>query len=254
MKRCAEEQGKEPQRMKQRRLATRTWCGQVNREETPQDEATVTQASEEEPELLKPARAESEEQLSLSHNNSLTTEPEEQAEEGEEEEEQEEEEEEEKQEEEAEEKEEDEEQAEEEREPEEEEEAGIHEFLKAEDPRQKGNANQAFQFYLSAAEQGHTVGLFRVGWCYDTGTGVDKDHSQAVHWWRSAAGFREATMRGGFEKQQWKVICLPCFTSEFVWRVTPTKVHEPKRRGFAGFGQQRKKVSQRLSTFLESIC
>ncbi|KAL6067758.1 hypothetical protein QOT17_008657 [Balamuthia mandrillaris] len=73
-------------------------------------------------------------------------------------------------------------------------EAGTEEFQQAERQRQEGDASQAFQLYLSAAQQGHRAGLFWVGWCFDTGTGVDKDDKEAVHWWRRAAekGHREA--------------------------------------------------------------
>ncbi|KAL6043530.1 Eukaryotic translation initiation factor 5B [Balamuthia mandrillaris] len=73
-------------------------------------------------------------------------------------------------------------------------EAGTDEFQQADRQSQEEDARQAFELYLSAAKQGHAAALFWVGWCFDTGTGVDKDDKEAARWWRCAAekGHHEA--------------------------------------------------------------
>ena len=45
----------------------------------------------------------------------------------------------------------------------------------------------AVSWYRKAAEQGHAIAQYRLGYCYDTGRGVEKDLIEAVKWYRKAA-------------------------------------------------------------------
>ncbi|MBQ9561130.1 MAG: sel1 repeat family protein [Prevotella sp.] len=42
-------------------------------------------------------------------------------------------------------------------------------------------------WWRKAAEQGYAYAQFSLGVCYDDGTGVTKDKSQAVYWYRKAS-------------------------------------------------------------------
>lgn len=60
---------------------------------------------------------------------------------------------------------------------------------------------KAFEWYKAAATNGHTWAIFRVGACYGTGKGVEKDRTEAVKWIRLAADQGEPgaqTMVGQF--------------------------------------------------------
>ena len=50
------------------------------------------------------------------------------------------------------------------------------------------------EYFLKAAEQGHSGAQCVLGWCYAHGYGVAKDMSEAMKWWRKAAdqGYAEA--------------------------------------------------------------
>jgi TPR repeat protein len=46
---------------------------------------------------------------------------------------------------------------------------------------------EAVRLYRLAADQGHALAQRNLGGCYDTGTGVDQDHAEAVRLYRLAA-------------------------------------------------------------------
>src|SRR5437660_956777 len=41
--------------------------------------------------------------------------------------------------------------------------------------------------HQKAAEQGYANAQYNLGWCYDNGTGVEKDEQKAVEWYQKAA-------------------------------------------------------------------
>lgn len=51
----------------------------------------------------------------------------------------------------------------------------------------KKNLTQAAEWYRKAAVQGDAFAQFNLGYCYETGKGVEKDLTQAVEWYRKAA-------------------------------------------------------------------
>ena len=40
--------------------------------------------------------------------------------------------------------------------------------------------------YLKAAEKGNVNAQYNLAICFDYGLSVDRDHAQAVYWWRKA--------------------------------------------------------------------
>src|ERR1051326_5820390 len=49
------------------------------------------------------------------------------------------------------------------------------------------NKAEAVRWYRRAAEQGHAVAQYELGFCYESGQGVTKDEVEAVRWYRKAA-------------------------------------------------------------------
>ena len=47
--------------------------------------------------------------------------------------------------------------------------------------------SEAFKWYRKAAEQGDAGAQYGLGWCYENGSGVDKDLSEAFKWYSKAA-------------------------------------------------------------------
>ncbi len=47
--------------------------------------------------------------------------------------------------------------------------------------------NVHFEWYLKIAQQGDSSAQFKIGYYYDTGTGVTQDYSKAVEWYTEAA-------------------------------------------------------------------
>ena len=45
----------------------------------------------------------------------------------------------------------------------------------------------AVKWYKLAAEQGHALAQYNLGWVYDTGKGVPQDYKTAVKWYTLAA-------------------------------------------------------------------
>ncbi|SFE87978.1 double zinc ribbon domain-containing protein [Succiniclasticum ruminis] len=52
---------------------------------------------------------------------------------------------------------------------------------------EKGNLESAFQWYRKAAEQGDIEAQYHVGYMYDYGVGIGKNHKEAVVWYKKAA-------------------------------------------------------------------
>src|SRR5436305_418920 len=46
---------------------------------------------------------------------------------------------------------------------------------------------KAVEWYQEAAEQGNAKAQYNLGWCYRYGTGVEKDEQMAVEWYQEAA-------------------------------------------------------------------
>ena len=51
----------------------------------------------------------------------------------------------------------------------------------------EGKFDEAFRYYLLAADQGHTVGENNLGCCYKNGEGTDVDLGKARYWFERAA-------------------------------------------------------------------
>ena len=49
------------------------------------------------------------------------------------------------------------------------------------------NPSEAFEWYRKAANQEHPGAQFKMGFCYQIGTGVDRDRKEAVVWYQKAA-------------------------------------------------------------------
>ena len=47
--------------------------------------------------------------------------------------------------------------------------------------------DEVFEEYIKAAEQGLADAQYNLGWCYRSGTGIDKDEQRAVEWYQKAA-------------------------------------------------------------------
>ena len=47
--------------------------------------------------------------------------------------------------------------------------------------------DEAFEWYMKAAKQGHADSQFSLGYMYYYGTGVDKDRQEAIYWFKKAA-------------------------------------------------------------------
>lgn len=58
--------------------------------------------------------------------------------------------------------------------------------MKMEQVLQK-NEDEAFKWYLKAAEQGDAEAQFRVGCAYDLGEGVAENKTKALNWYTKAA-------------------------------------------------------------------
>ncbi|XP_067314235.1 death ligand signal enhancer isoform X2 [Pseudorasbora parva] len=60
-----------------------------------------------------------------------------------------------------------------------------------------GDHEAAFSCFLASAQHDYSKAQFNVGVCYETGRGVRRDHSKAVHYYRRAAvsGHRQAQYR-----------------------------------------------------------
>ena len=46
---------------------------------------------------------------------------------------------------------------------------------------------EAVRWYRMAADQSYARAQYRLGYCYENGTGVSKDAEEAVRWYRMAA-------------------------------------------------------------------
>lgn len=51
----------------------------------------------------------------------------------------------------------------------------------------KGDNNTALQVFRPLAEKGNKEAQYHLGYMYQTGTGVKKDNSKALHWYELAA-------------------------------------------------------------------
>ncbi|GJL82718.1 MAG: hypothetical protein DHS20C01_23520 [marine bacterium B5-7] len=49
------------------------------------------------------------------------------------------------------------------------------------------NPTEAFEWFSKAAENGHVKAMYNLGIAYWTGVGTLEDHEEATHWWRMAA-------------------------------------------------------------------
>lgn len=66
---------------------------------------------------------------------------------------------------------------------------------------QKSEKNEeAFEYYLKAADQGDALAQYNLGICYDNGYGVEKDLSEAVIWLRKAADQGNAQAQNALRK------------------------------------------------------
>ncbi|RHZ78509.1 hypothetical protein Glove_162g77 [Diversispora epigaea] len=73
--------------------------------------------------------------------------------------------------------------------------------------RDKG---EAFKWYLRAAEKGHSLAQHNLGWCYKNGEGIEKNQAEAFKWFDKAAnnGYIDSQFMGcGTEKDIVKAIC-----------------------------------------------
>ena len=52
---------------------------------------------------------------------------------------------------------------------------------------QEGQADEAFNWFSAAAEEGNTDAIFNIGYCYENGFGVQKDYIEAAKWYKKAA-------------------------------------------------------------------
>lgn len=60
-------------------------------------------------------------------------------------------------------------------------------FYLAKSYAKKNNFTEAVEWYLKAAEKEYSPALFRLGWVYDIGRGVNKDKTKALSYYRRAA-------------------------------------------------------------------
>jgi len=51
----------------------------------------------------------------------------------------------------------------------------------------RDNETEAVSWYRKAAEQNHAGGQYNLGYCYESGVGVEKDKLEAKSWYQKAA-------------------------------------------------------------------
>ena len=59
---------------------------------------------------------------------------------------------------------------------------------------------EAVKWYRKAAEQGHAVAQYNLGWCYDKGKGVAQNQSEAIKWYRKAADQGDTDAKEALER------------------------------------------------------
>jgi TPR repeat protein len=59
-------------------------------------------------------------------------------------------------------------------------------FIRAAEQADKGNLRSAFRLYLAAARAGNSGCQVNLGNCYDDGTGVRRNRSAALYWYKRA--------------------------------------------------------------------
>ncbi|KAF0514433.1 calmodulin-dependent protein kinase [Gigaspora margarita] len=60
-------------------------------------------------------------------------------------------------------------------------------FALGEKCREEEKSNEAFEYYVKAAEMGHAAGIFNAGVCYSEGYGVEKDARKAFEHFQKSA-------------------------------------------------------------------
>lgn len=76
--------------------------------------------------------------------------------------------------------------------------AGEYEYAEGEKRYSRLDYAGALQWYLKAAEKGHSGAEYSIGWLYEQGgNGVARDYQKAMDWYRRAAahGSRAAQLR-----------------------------------------------------------
>jgi TPR repeat protein len=59
-------------------------------------------------------------------------------------------------------------------------------FVRASQQEEQGKLRSAFRLYLAAVEAGNRDCQINLGYCYDTGTGVRRNRSAALYWYKRA--------------------------------------------------------------------
>lgn len=80
---------------------------------------------------------------------------------------------------------------------------GEYEYKEGEKHYYLGDARsyaEALQWYLKAAEKGHSGAEYSIGWMYEQGNGVRRDYQKAIGWYRKAAAHGSEIARKGIDR------------------------------------------------------